>query len=237
MGTICDVTIEKAADGAQDYWEMEAEANSFATELLMPSAWVLEQIGNNTDLASVNKLVAKECKVSPIAATLRLRSLLSPGYIFIVVGADGVINYSGRSDETCASPPGKGSSRDVLSRLESVSASYSVVIGGSEYVWFRISNEVALERDGRGDWRQILDEMVKDCTQDPDLQMRYKQKINGVLGYANSIMRKGTYTEATLYSACLQRFYNNETLDAIIKHGRFKDFLASKIKELISSKA
>ncbi|MFJ3449761.1 ImmA/IrrE family metallo-endopeptidase [Pseudomonas sichuanensis] len=234
MGTICDITNENLVDGSQEYLTMEAEANAFATELLMPTIWIQRLLDEHENLATISQIIVKNGGVSPIAATLRLRAMLPAGYLFIVMNSKESITYAGRSDGTYATPPNKGDGPDAIKRLSYASDTYTFTAGTNTYFWFKLPDEIELEGESDGDWRLLLDTIVKEITRNTDEQIKYKQKVNGVLGYANSLIGKGAQTEKSLYSACVQRFANNSALDPITKHKKFKNFLASKIRDLMS---
>jgi Zn-dependent peptidase ImmA (M78 family) len=233
MGTIFDITNGANSDGTIDYWEMEAEANAFATELLMPTAWIEDLIKKTSNPAKLNERIAKKAEVSPIAATLRLRSILSPGYIFIVYGGDGVVSYSGRSDGTYASPPQRGEGESAIDRYEYAEEIYEFYSGRDRYLWLKLPSEVELHSVSQGDWREILEEIVSEVSGGEEQKIKYKQKLNGVLGYANGVIRRGNYNEKSLCSICIQRLAGNEQLEPITSHPKFKEFLSSKVRDLI----
>ncbi len=233
MGTIFDITDTNTRAGAIDYWDMEAEANAFATELLMPSDWVAKLQIDFDDPANITERIAHDAEVSLIAATLRLRAFLPPGYIFVVYGSDGNIAYSGRSDGTLASPPSRGEKGRVDEHYKYASAFYEFSFGSERYLWVELPAEVNLDATSNRDWRAVLNEILDDVPGGADEKTKYKQQLNGVFGYANGVVRRGNYNERSLCSACIQRLAGNERLRPITSHPKFPEFLASKVQDLI----
>ncbi len=233
MGTIFDITNVANPDGAIDYWEMEAEANAFATELLMPTSWIKTLIQNSHDIANLNECIAKKAEVSIIAATLRLRSVLPAGYIFIVYDATGNVSYSGRSDGTYATAPQRGLNKALVDKYEYAKEVYEFHSGREHYIWIKIPSEIELESTHQGDWREILEEIVTEISGTKEQKTKYKQQLNGVLGYANGVICKGDYNEKSLCSICIQRLAGNDELSALTNHSKFNDFLSSKVRDLV----
>jgi len=143
MGTIFDIT-DIDSSSAVSYWQMEAEANAFAIELLMPSYWVQELILQNKNIAEVTLEIINRTDVSAIAATLRLRSELPPNYIFIVVDKDGVVTYSGRSDGTYTTPVITGINYDVERQYTHAESIYKFDTSWNSYYWIRMPDSVPL---------------------------------------------------------------------------------------------
>jgi hypothetical protein len=233
MGTIFDITDAGVPDGAIDYWDMEAEANAFATELLMPSSWMLGLLENFNNPAEINEKMAYEANVSAIAATLRLKTFLPPGYIFVVYTSDGKIAYSGRTEGTHASPPARGEDQRAKEQYGYAQDFYEFHSGQEHYLWIEFPSEVNITLDTKRKWRDVLDEILDDVTDSEEQKRTYKQQVNGVLGYANGVVRRGDYNERSLCSACIQRFNGKEHLKPITSHLKFEEFLSAKIRDLI----
>ncbi|MGJ9460470.1 ImmA/IrrE family metallo-endopeptidase [Oceanobacillus sp. CF4.6] len=81
----CHTDQDDRVDG-DSYHNMENEANSFASELLMPSDW-LENIITNNDNKSLDEIidiVSDNAQVSKSAAFFSLRNHLPSGYFFFI---------------------------------------------------------------------------------------------------------------------------------------------------------
>ena len=86
-----------------DDWTMENEANSFAAELLMPHSWIEQTVSSTTDLAEAHKRISFECQTSTLSAAIRLTQFL-PKNIVYASEKDGIVEFSGRTEGTIASP-------------------------------------------------------------------------------------------------------------------------------------
>lgn len=233
MGTIFDITDATAPDGAIEYWEMEAEANAFATELLMPSGWIEELLSSNDNPAAINEVIASKAEVSAIAATLRLRAFLPNGYIFAVFGSDGNVTYSGRSDGTHANAPARGVSCEIEKHYEYAKSFFEFTSGKERYVWIELPEEIEIDSNGNRDWRVVLDEIIDDVANSKEEGIKYKQRLNGVMGFANGAAKRGTFNEKTLCSVCTQRLAGNNSLKPVTNHPKFQEYLAAKVRDLI----
>jgi hypothetical protein len=89
--------------------EVEAQANRFAAELLMPADWVA---GMNSTCRSLSELgdSMQKATVSYQAASIRLAQLLPGGFLFVEVDADGIVVRCSASPTTAIQPPIVGSS-------------------------------------------------------------------------------------------------------------------------------
>ncbi|WP_442591922.1 ImmA/IrrE family metallo-endopeptidase [Pedobacter sp. AW31-3R] len=79
LGTIIDeIDInEKTSIRDKQYWILESEANRFASELLMPIDFILEQFNVNPDPEFLIDQIKRKCGVSEIAAKIRLNSAIT----------------------------------------------------------------------------------------------------------------------------------------------------------------
>jgi Zn-dependent peptidase ImmA (M78 family) len=233
MGTIFDLTDAATPDGAIEYWEMEAEANAFATELLMPTSWVDELVNSNDNPADINEVIASEAKVSAIAATLRLSAFLPNGYIFAVFGSDGKVTYSGKSGGTHATAPARGVTCEIEKHYEYASNFFEFTSGNERHVWVELPEEIDIDINGNRDWRIVLDEIIDDVANSKEEGIKYKQRLNGVMGFANGAAKRGTFNEKTLCSVCTQRLTGNDCLKPVTNHPKFQQYLAAKVRDLI----
>ncbi len=73
--------------------ELEIEANDFAAELLMPSSFVEEEIGNHPIGLEVIKSIAKKCETSLTSSALRYIKFC-PALAVLVLSESGKIKFS-----------------------------------------------------------------------------------------------------------------------------------------------
>lgn len=235
MGTIFDITENNFSNNIE-YSDIESEANAFATELLMPSFWVKDLISKNEDIAELNEFIMNKAEVSAIAATLRLRSYLPSGYVFIVTDDSGCVTYSGRTEGTYVDAPSVGSYCDVEKKYEFAQNFYTFDIPSGRCIWVKIQNKMSLpdiEHQEYKDWRQLLEKILEDVSDDIAARKKLKCKLNGVFGAINGRVKRGEFCEETLFSACKQRFSSNSDLGLIVGHTLFSDFLTLKVSDLM----
>ena len=234
-GTIFDKTDNNYTSNSVTYWEIEAEANAFATEFLMPEKWIFELIQKNRDIAIINRLIANEAKVSPIAACLRLRSILPPGYLFIVQNNSGEIVYTGKSDGTFADAISIQHSDSIEEYYSFAESIYKYETNWEIFFWIKFPSELKIPIVNHDeDWRKMLDSILSDVKCSTQQKIKYKQRINGIIGFANSAIKKVEYTKESLFSACFQKFKSKTDLEIITKHKLFESFLSARIQEVIN---
>ena len=86
-------------------WTMETEANSFAAELLMPYSWLERVISTTDDLSKIHRNISQSCQTSALSVAIRLSQFL-PERVVYASERDGVVEFSGTTEGTIASPLG-----------------------------------------------------------------------------------------------------------------------------------
>jgi Zn-dependent peptidase ImmA (M78 family) len=99
-----DFSVSDGASGF-DHWEMEGEANRFASELLMPSDWTSEVLRLADNFGRAVSWVQERAEVSTIASAIRLIGIAAVNHIFALCDETGIILNSGRSPGTLANAP------------------------------------------------------------------------------------------------------------------------------------
>jgi hypothetical protein len=232
MGTIIDRT-EADSPAANDYWEMEAEANAFAAELLMPSEWIASRVRDSEGLAQVHATVFKQCKTSPMSAAIQLARQLPANTVF-AAKRNGLVEFSGRTSGTLASELSRGSPFDDGAYAYCEEHSY-VCAGEREFHWWRLPSEVRLESDDPRTWRDILDQIVLEIRVPSKDVAKFKMSINGVIASANSsVKRSGNHTVATVCAASLQRLRDREQFAEFSRHPKFAAFVLKRAQDLVS---
>lgn len=236
-GSIADIAVDpKNAEGTDDYWFIEAEANRFASELLMPTDWVRELIKEDRNPRRLTEAICEGADVSPIAATIKLIALLPPGYVYAQLEDGQTVISASRSERTFASPPQRRQRIVPESLFPSAKKTYRFRLGTSEFFWWRFPTEINLpsKTDSR-EWRELLDGIVGDAGLTGDAAKKIKGQLNGTISYANSSVKVGgTHTQAAVYSATLQRLQSKPEFATLMRHPNFEAFLVARISELAS---
>ncbi|WP_428483371.1 ImmA/IrrE family metallo-endopeptidase [Rhodopila sp.] len=231
--------------GLIPHYQMEEEANRFASELLLPSDWLSSEVkrwGNPIELVAH---AASLAIVSPAATVMKLVTLLDPGHLYAQVDKDGIIVVSGRSPGTVASGLHWGMPVDAEAQFTVCEERWMGQIGGANYCWWKLPSRSAVPapqgtavpapRDSR-EWRAILNEILLDVADDGLARQHAKQSINGVIGAMNG--RSSSQSIEQLYAALLQRFevrrQENVLYERVFLHPKFADFLSQRVIALKS---
>jgi hypothetical protein len=231
MGTIIDRTDAESPD-ANDYWEMEAEANAFAAELLMPSEWIASRLSDGNSLAQVHSAVFKQCKTSPMSAAIQLARQL-PANVVFAEKRNGLVEFSGRTPGTLASELAQGSRFDDRAYAYCEQHSHASA-GEREFHWWRLPSEIQLTSDDPRTWREILDQIVLETRVPPRDAAKFKASVNGVIASANSsVKRSGNHTVGAVSAASLQRLRDREQFAEFSRHPKFEAFVLKRAQELV----
>lgn len=206
-GFYCDTT-DRHADLRPKSAD-EPEANRFAAELLVPSAWLDGLIAERTDRgvkAVFEEVLAAE--VSSWVAAFRLAERLPGGHIFSLVdGANRVII----SGETEGGPrigaPLQGAILDRTQLDRFASNVEEVKAGGRKMVWWTFRDVPGEVETPEGSAALLLDELCQRYGSPSYPAQKLKESMAGVIGYANSGARKRGETDSrSLYALFRSRF-------------------------------
>lgn len=147
IGTIIDADASEFFDNgvAGDYADpavLDAEANRFASELLMPSEWLSTVLDPDNDPEQLISEVSAKADVSYQAAIIKIIQSLPPVFVYAQVGDLGEVLSSARSPGTLVSPPAWGTTIDPESVYTFYSERYQFTLGGREYIWWRFAPEI-----------------------------------------------------------------------------------------------
>jgi len=215
------------------YKQIEAEANRFASEILLPTKWLKKQIRHLKDNPiDFIKKISGIADTSVISTTISVCNLLPQGYVFAILSNNGKVIYSGRSKDTVAPIP---SQSDIITNIrkhyEFASTVVEEQIGMFNHVWWHFGKQsVESTNTDNRDWHEILDTIIIDCKVPKDDIKHTIQSINGIIGAANG-MHKDADVDG-LYSIMLQRFSSRDHLTKIARHPDFKIFIIKRVLAL-----
>lgn len=231
MGTILD-RLDPADNVSDDYWTFEKEANNFAAELLMPSDWLESQIAANSDLSKLHRQLVEQCEVSLQASSIRLAQHL-PQNIVYAVERGGLVEFSGRTQGTFAT------SLDWGEAIPDNSFPYAVqhdkwTVDSRTIHWWTLPGKLLLPDADSREWREILDQIVKDLSVPSENQIRFKQSLNASLAAVNgSLKGKPNYSIETLSAALMQRIHSKSEYSALVNHQHFEAFIQKKVVDFL----
>ena len=228
LGTVACHTEWTVQFDDMDYAQTEAEANRFASELLMPRAWLRRRVRENKNLRSAFDAVFKAAGVSAQAVSMGLIQVLPPGYVFAALDDDETVLVFGYSQGTLANRPKPGEKLcpDDYDRL----ASRKTKIKGVHWWFFDPSASIPAPRDHRSA-SLILSDLLKSLNIRGNRAEKHTQTINGIIGAANSAIRPCSQDE--LFSGLRQRFLSRPELRRVCSHGDFDAFLAQRALEIV----
>lgn len=231
FGTIIDVETELIH---LHYHPIEAEANRFASELLMPSAWIQEIVDHFEGPEAMIDAVVVGANVSFQAAIIRTVTFLPPGLVYAQMSDVGKVISSGKSPNTPVDPPEWGKRVDPSSLYPFSEEQSSFRQGGSTYFWWRFPDRIEIVDIGDPrDWREILNTIVEDIRIPQSERSRFKQSLNGKISGRHALeIRKEKPSAEALMAACLTRLRSDPELALFVAHSAFEVFLSKRVTEL-----
>jgi hypothetical protein len=230
-GTVFVSHVETdSASASHDYRAMEAEANRFAAELLMPTRWVRDRLGDSSLRDIYGRLGLADA--SRTVMSLQICQAAPPGWFFVEVDSAERVTTTARSGGTRVSLPKRGESL-TLDALPNA-AKEEIDGGSSKTIWWRFASVVPASASAlSGEWRLILAAVLADSGLDVAAQDEAKKSISGIIGSANS----GNASLHDLYTRCLQRISSDPALSSIARHALFPEFLSARLTEIVGRRA
>ena len=229
-GSIADELDAPRTVARSRYRQMEAEANRFAAELLMPTSWVRDLAARADHVSAMMHAIVHVADVSFPAALYRVEKLGPPGFVGAVV-RDGVVVWSGRTKGTYSLPPPVGT---LFESIDMPVAAEPEVISNDEtrYYWWQMRHSVGAPDEPGAPWRDILERML--ATIPLDHRFRTRQRVNAIVGLAIGKAPRGTPVE-DVYRRALEASQNRSDRDRwvanVMGHPEYKDYLLGRAYE------
>jgi Zn-dependent peptidase ImmA (M78 family) len=230
LGNIVDDLSAGTGSSETGYRKLEAEANRFATELLMPRAWA-ERICHTSDhMRGAMISISTIADVSLHAAALRVTQVGPAGFIVSSV-QDDRIAWSEKTKGTHSALPRNGT---LIAEVD-MPAFYPPEIYGpasAQFFWWKTRDAVEVPPRPDGTWREVLEYILLSVPEDDRQSAR--QAINAIVGYRIGRFPPGT-DAGVLYQAVLAALQNRSDrakhLPTISKHPSFHNYLLLRIYE------
>ncbi|MBC8152254.1 MAG: ImmA/IrrE family metallo-endopeptidase [Bacteroidetes bacterium] len=218
--------------GSEDsYFILEAEANRFAAELLMPSYFIRQIANQSSDLAHAHKKICQKLKVSHQAAAIQIGNTLPAGITYCAV-ENGRVIYTGQTRDTIEKPLFKAQLFNESWYPQATKRSVWNIQNLSIYWWEMYPGLSANTDENIRDWRGLLNKIVLSLKPEQE-QEKYKKSISAIIAHVNGKKRLGDdYTFESLLIACHQRFNTDEHIQ-LKNHPDFDSFLEIRLKELV----
>lgn len=232
-GTIVDDIDAPSSSEQSKYRALEAEANRFAAELLMPSAWVIGIAERAEHAAGLMHTIHEVADVSQPAAFLKTAKFGKPGYVGAEV-RDGFVIRSVRTPETNSRRP---IINTQIKHIQMPAAYDPEIIQGieSSYYWWKIRESVNAPSYQLDNWRTILDAILQEIP--PEFRSKTRSSVNSIIGNAIGKAERGAPLDI-IYKLGLEAVQNREGLSYwtqfTIKHDKFEDYILSRSRERAS---
>ena len=217
------------------YRELEAEANRFAAELLMPSVWVVGLAERAVHVGDLMHSIGQIAQVSFPAAFLKAAKLGKADFVGAEI-KEGVVVRSLRTPGTKSLPPEVGAPVDQIA----MEAAYEPrVIRGpdTDFYWWEMRTSLA---DPGGDlphWRVIMNEMLESIPS--EYRAKARARVNAIVGLAIGREPKGGNVER-IFKHGIESAQNRQGYDewtrSILDHPKFKNYVLARARERASSK-
>lgn len=209
------------------YWAQEKEANRFASELLIPRAWLAKVIADSSDVAAALE-AASICDVSAHAMTLALADAMAPGHVVATTDVRNKVQIVQRSPGTYARMPYVG--MDITGGVYQAPNVECFEVSWEPWkihVW-RFHDHGVCPTVVHEDSRNIFNRMAERH----NLNYSQRQSAAGVVGAANSM--HGPDTEVELFMILRQKFAYKEGLGTLLSDPEFEKWLWAKSQEVIA---
>lgn len=257
QGTFACVTSSGATYVVDDFFSesIEAEANRFAGEILIPTQWAQKTAKKlEYNVEKVFNEIKDKCQTSAPASFMGLGKAFPPGYLFLLrdVSTDKVL-YQIVSEETKIKFPkvteSKGrlgqiiynkdiSYREIKNQIKDYT-NYGVVdLGKYKLNWWQYNFSDEFEEnfsieESRLIIKRILDDVYGD--ENSALKNSTRGSVNGIAATVNSHANFKSAND--LYSVMKQNFYDRgEEVKKVVRHADFEKYLKNKAHELFNNK-
>lgn len=230
-GTIVDEIDAPRSSERGRYREMEAEANRFAAELLMPSIWATGLSERADHVAGLMHSIHEIAEVSLPAAFLKAGKFGKSGYL----GAetrDGIVVRSIRTPETRARKLEIGAQ---VASVKMPTAFEPNVIRGPDstaYYWWEIRDTMADPGTQLESWRTILETILS--TIPAEFRPQTRASINAIVGNAFGRLSR-TSSVGEFLKVGLEASQNRERgevwIGHVTTHASFRDYVLMRARE------
>jgi Zn-dependent peptidase ImmA (M78 family) len=234
VGQIVDqIDLERSPE--TDYFDVESQANRFASELLMPTAWVQRQLTEHENPLQAVLFVANKAEVSWRAAAIKVINDLPPNYV-IASCVGRMVDWSARSEGTRVAKVHQETNLEITDPYRFPCQKWTEERGNySYYMWHFLPVEQT-SLMSQANWREILDSMVAQIIPAEIDQKRFKQSINGVSSAANGSVRTGKTLETiatAIFHALHARAMTEWQYRGLVQHPEFEAFYWARAKSYL----
>jgi len=213
--------------------QIEADANNFAAELLVPLSWVQQRVASATALSAAWLVeLARDARVSVIVAMLSAVRACGPNHLFVLT-QDDAVTYIGRPQPSHIQRiaiPEPGDRFDPSATAGEVAIHTVAAYGSGRAAHaFAFPSAVPLGVSEDSDCNGILDRMLDDLgVLDARARLSAKGVVNGIVGAVHNDMASAGNAERAL-AILVQRFAGPRQL-AVCGHQEFRRYLECRAR-------
>lgn len=229
-GTIVDDIDAPRSEERGKYREMEAEANRFAAELLMPSSWVTALAERSDHVAGLMHSIHQIADVSLPAAFLRAGKYGKSGFIGAQV-KDEIVLRSVRTPETNSRKIDYGTG---IANVAMDAAYDPRIISGQDvdYYWWQIRETLDDPGTDIPAWRETLEDILSEIP--PEFRPKTRASINAIIAGGIGKEPKGAPVNR-IYKRGVEVAQNRGTenmwVKYVISHGSFRNYILGRARE------
>lgn len=235
-GSIIDENIVQQDKDHESYihYIQEIEANQFASELLLPTDWIVSTIAKFENMANLIKYIRNKTNLSYDMIHFRIVKFLASGYIFCKTKNSEVV-WCEKSHKTIGDTLTVGEDIKISEPYKHAQKYWHIETGSTEIHWWKFGGYFPNQLPENYDWREILQEIFIDI-KITDEQKKFKwASLNSILASGrNNIDKKNEYHH--VYDALTQKMearrYNNNFINKVCKHKKYEEFLYAKAFDL-----
>lgn len=239
IGIIIDQSIDEKKTYDHEYGELEAEANRFASFLLLPSkiigTFIDKSLKNNQiSLSELIQRLAAKAETSLLTTTFRVIKLLPPDFAYFVLDSDNVCIYKGSSRETKLRLPNPGKKVEIKNFFDKTHKRSSIITDQFKFYFYTfLLEEVNPEYVENKEWREILNEILSRSFNDKEQRARWFKKLNARIGsFYGSCLKRENYSFEKFYELLYNRLFVYGDMGWLLKDPGFKVFINRKISDL-----
>ncbi|MCW7469596.1 ImmA/IrrE family metallo-endopeptidase [Leptospira kanakyensis] len=212
------------------YWQIEKEANDFASELLINSNWIFSILSNN-DLVKAFKIL-RGATVSDQAIIIKLQNSLPFNSAIALCETSGSI-LSIAENLSIYKRFDKSSTSSLRNTLVNFTETNLESSGGRNVCFFQ--DMEFYSESSKKEFADLTSKVEDEKSLFIEI-LKYQNKselstsINGIIGHANN--RYPFTTDFEFYLILIKTFFQRESLKDVVSDARFKKFCALKAKSL-----
>lgn len=229
-GTIIDDIEAPRSKERGKYREMEAEANRFAAELLMPSTWASGLAERSDHAAGLMHTMREIAQVSFPAAFLKTAKFGQAGFVGAEVRDDVVVRAL-RTPGTDSKPP---QINTLIQHVRMPAASEPLIVHGAEtsYYWWQILESLHDPGHDLASWREILDKILLGIP--AEFRAKTRSSVNAIVGLAIGREPRGGDL-SRIFRRGVEAAQNREGESVWVRHvladARFQDYVLARSRD------